>query len=158
MDLLRFFARGCCRVRKANESMATKLSLWGLLPSQVPINVAGDAVDVNVSLLESSPGGATAPQSELLLYLTTLKATGGPYDTLTLHLFNTSLNPTQQSTLSDFTGAEAAFTGYTASALTWLAPSNSGTNGGLLVSQIVQFLASGTPTPEIIKGWFLTHA
>jgi hypothetical protein len=135
-----------------------KLSFFGFLPTPVAINNPGDAVDVSVDPIMMTPGGIIAPQSELILYLSTLIASMAPWNTLTLHLFLDTLAPIQTTPLADFVSNEASFTGYTATALVWLTPENYPPGSADIPSQIVQFIATAVPTPQNVRGFFATHA
>lgn len=78
-----------------------------------------------------------------------------------LHLFQSTFTPTPSNILSDYTAAEATYTGYEAQTMTaWLAPLLAPGTGFMINSPEVQFSTGDTDpeTPNTVGGCYLVDS
>lgn len=75
------------------------------------------------------------------------------------HLFQSPMVPSPALTLADFTAIEADFDGYAASAaLTWGAVGTDPADRAWVTAQEVEWVPTGTTTPNTIYGYYVTNA
>lgn len=98
----------------------------------------------------------TLARSYLDALLADLKAVAGLAVAVKVHLFTGTPPISGGMVIGDFT--EATFDGYAASAvITWSDPLNPEDNDGKeMVGDTKSFICTGTTTPEVITGYFLT--
>lgn len=94
------------------------------------------------------------PQSTGLVNLTALLATA-PWTGMKLHLCKTDFTPTPLTVLTDYSAAQADFTGYAARTLTFGAPFIDSA-GNIVATAIVSYLCTDAVTPNQIYTCYAT--
>ena len=97
------------------------------------------------------------PRAQSRAILEALVDTGALLDDVLVRLFTNNIEPTPASVLADFT--QATFTGYAASAaVSWDAVFTDLLGNAVVRGDTETFVATGTPTPETIYGYYLTKS
>ncbi len=93
-----------------------------------------------------------------VLAVSTTVTSGGPFAAAKMHLFQQELALSRDTVLATLTAAEATYTGYNASGVTWSAPTIG--EDGTIESQgvVSEFRPSGTTVGNSIYGFYLTNS
>lgn len=97
------------------------------------------------------------PSANLLAGLTQLMATGGPFNALTLALYQNNLTPTPGNVLADFTIAD--YDGYAnVAGVTFSSPYYDTDGTALAIGADAPFICTGSTTPNTIYGYLYVDA